>query len=80
MKSLKRILPFVHPYGWIAFWLVITVIFPVVMELLVPKALNYIIDAGIEMGDAGGAEVDSPERWINESMTYINKVLPELKK
>ena len=51
MNSLKRMLPFVQPYRWIVFWLVITVVLPVAMELLVPKALNYIIDAGIEMGD-----------------------------
>jgi ATP-binding cassette subfamily B protein len=43
--------PFVHKYRWVAFWLVITVILPVAMELLVPKALSYIIDAGIKMGD-----------------------------
>jgi len=51
MNSLKRMLPFLQPYRWVVFWLVITVVFPVAMELLVPKALNYIIDAGIEMGD-----------------------------
>jgi ATP-binding cassette subfamily B multidrug efflux pump len=51
MNSLKRMLPFVKPYRWIVFWLVITVVLPVAMELLVPKALNYIIDAGIEMDD-----------------------------
>jgi len=51
MSSLKRILPFVQPYRIVAFWLVITVVLPVAMELLVPKALNYIIDTGIEAGD-----------------------------
>ena len=51
MSSLKRMLPFVQPYRWVAFWLVITVVLPVAMELMVPKALNYIIDEGIEMGD-----------------------------
>lgn len=51
MNSLKRMLPFVQPYRWVVFWLVLTVVLPVAMELLVPKALNYIIDVGIEMGD-----------------------------
>ena len=51
MKSLKRMLPFIQPYRWIVFWLAITVILPVAMELLVPKALNYMIDAGIGAGD-----------------------------
>lgn len=33
--------------------------------------------AGIEMGEPGG-EVDDPDRWIKESLSYIKKVLPEL--
>lgn len=48
MNSLKRMLPFVKPYRWVVFWLIITVILPVVMELIVPKALNFMIDEGIE--------------------------------
>jgi len=51
MSALKRILPFVRPYRWVALGLVITVILPVVMELVVPRALNYIIDQGITPGD-----------------------------
>lgn len=51
MSSLRRMLPFMRPYRWVIFWMVITVILPVAMELLVPKALNYIIDSGIEVGD-----------------------------
>jgi len=51
MNSLKRMLPFVKPYFWIAFFLVLAVILPVAMELVVPKALNYIIDEGIQTGD-----------------------------
>jgi ATP-binding cassette subfamily B multidrug efflux pump len=51
MSSLKRMLPFVRPYRWVAIGLVITVVVPVAMELIVPRALNYIIDYGIEPGD-----------------------------
>ncbi len=51
MRSLKRMLPFVRPYLWVAMGLVITVVIPVAMELLVPRALNYVIDSGIELGD-----------------------------
>ena len=51
MSALKRMLPFVHPYRWVAFLLVITVVLPVGMELLVPRALRYVIDTGIEPGD-----------------------------
>jgi ATP-binding cassette subfamily B multidrug efflux pump len=50
MNSLKRMTPFVRPYRWVAFWLVITVILPVAMELIVPRALRYVIDQGIEPG------------------------------
>ena len=53
MKALKRMLPFLGSYRVVAAALVITVILPVAMELLVPKALNFIIDTGIEGGDMG---------------------------
>jgi ATP-binding cassette subfamily B multidrug efflux pump len=53
MSALKRMLSFVRPYRWIVVGLVITVILPVVMELVVPRALNYIIDQGITPGDMG---------------------------
>ncbi|MFC2023437.1 hypothetical protein ACFLT5_01730, partial [Chloroflexota bacterium] len=51
MSSLRRMLAFVRPYRWVALGLVITVIVPVAMELIVPRALRYIIDQGIEPGD-----------------------------
>jgi ATP-binding cassette subfamily B multidrug efflux pump len=51
MSALKRMLSFVRPYRWIVVGLAITVILPVVMELVVPQALNYIIDQGITPGD-----------------------------
>lgn len=50
MKSLKRMLPFVRPYRWVVFWLVVTVIIPTAVELIVPRALRYIIDQGITPG------------------------------
>jgi ATP-binding cassette, subfamily B, multidrug efflux pump len=53
MSALKRMLSFVRPYRWIVVGLVITVILPVVMELVVPRALHYIIDQGITPGDMG---------------------------
>ena len=51
MNALKRMFPFVRPYRWVAFFLVITTVLPVGMELLVPRALRYVIDTGIEPGD-----------------------------
>jgi ATP-binding cassette, subfamily B, multidrug efflux pump len=51
MSALKRMSSFVQPYRWIVVGLVITVILPVVMELVVPQALSYIIDQGIAPGD-----------------------------
>jgi ATP-binding cassette subfamily B protein len=51
MKSLKRMRSFVRPYAWVSFFLVITVVLPVVMELTVPRVLGYVIDEGIIPGD-----------------------------
>jgi ATP-binding cassette subfamily B protein len=42
---------FIRPYWAVAILLAITVILPVAMELLVPRALRYVIDAGINAGD-----------------------------
>ncbi len=43
--------PFVGPYRLIAFLLTITVILPVLMELVVPRALSAVIDQGIGAGN-----------------------------
>jgi ABC-type multidrug transport system fused ATPase/permease subunit len=52
MKNpLRRIARFVWPYRWTAFVLFFTVIFPVAMELVVPRALQFMIDGGIRAGD-----------------------------
>jgi len=34
--------------------------------------------AGIEMGEPGG-EVDDPDRWVRESLDYLQRVLPEVR-
>ena len=51
MSSLRRMGSFVRPYWATAILLLVTVIFPVAMELLVPRALRYVIDSGINAGD-----------------------------
>ena len=51
MRSLRRMVTFVRPYWVVVFFLIITVILPVAMELLVPRALSFIIDEGIEEGN-----------------------------
>ncbi len=51
MKGLKRVLPFIRPYIWIAFFMFITSVLPVIMELIVPRALRTVIDQGITPGD-----------------------------
>lgn len=33
--------------------------------------------AGIEMGEPGG-EVDDPDRWVQESLSYLRRTIPEL--
>lgn len=35
--------------------------------------------AGIEMGEPGG-KVDDPERWVRESLQYLGKLMPNLRK
>jgi len=42
------------------------------------KRLGETAVAGIEMGEPGG-DVDDPSRWVRESLTYLKKILPELK-
>jgi ATP-binding cassette subfamily B protein len=51
MTSLGRIARFAWPYRWIAVLLVVTVIFPVAMELVVPRVLQYMVDQGIRAED-----------------------------
>jgi ATP-binding cassette subfamily B multidrug efflux pump len=53
MSSLKRIGRFVRPYRWIAVLLVLTAILPVVVELIVPRTLQTIVDQGIRGGQMG---------------------------
>jgi len=42
MSSLQRTWGFVQPYNTIFFFMVVTVILPVAMELVVPPALRYV--------------------------------------
>ena len=49
MSALRRTWDFVRPYHAIFVLMMITVIIPVAMELVVPRALRYVIDSGIEM-------------------------------
>lgn len=51
MSNLKRTLPFVRPYSWVVIFMLITSLLPVAMELIVPRALRYIIDQGITASD-----------------------------
>lgn len=41
------------------------------------KRYGEIPVAGIEMGEPGG-KVDDPDRWVQESLSYIKRALPEL--
>jgi ATP-binding cassette subfamily B protein len=60
MKSLRRMAGFVQPYRWIAILLLITVVLPVTMELIVPRALRFMIDQGIATGD-----MNTITRWAS---------------
>ncbi len=50
ITSLKRMGPYLRPYRWTLFWGLFTVVLPVLMELVVPRMLQYIIDDGIRDG------------------------------
>ena len=51
MTSLIRMMRYMRPYRWLVVIGVFTVILPVLMELLVPRMLQYVIDDGIRAGD-----------------------------
>lgn len=43
------------------------------------RRLGETAVAGIEMAEPG-MKVDDPERWVRESLIYLHKILPDLKK
>lgn len=47
MKSLKRIFSFLKPYRWYLFFGFWSTVLPVMMELSIPRLLQFIIDEGI---------------------------------
>jgi ATP-binding cassette subfamily B protein len=51
MTALRRMMPYMIPYRWIAFVGVLTVFLTVGSELVVPRTLQYVIDQGIRPGD-----------------------------
>lgn len=53
MISLRRLAYFVSPYRWYMILGFFTVVLPVAMELVVPRALQYIIDDGIRANNMG---------------------------
>jgi ATP-binding cassette subfamily B protein len=53
MHPLRRISRFVLPYRWALIFGLITTVLPVVMELLIPRLLQYVIDQGVLNGDMG---------------------------
>ena len=51
MNFVRRMRPYTRPYFWFFLLMIITTILPVAMELLVPRALRYVIDSGIALSD-----------------------------
>jgi len=51
MPALRHITRFMYPYRWFMIFGFVTVVFPVAMELVVPRMLQYIIDQGIRAGE-----------------------------
>ena len=48
MNALRRMIQFARPYKWVVIIGFFTVVLPVLMELVVPRLLQVIIDQGIE--------------------------------
>ncbi len=51
MTALRRLARYMRPYRRILFFGILTVILPVVIELVVPRTLQYVVDQGIRPGD-----------------------------
>lgn len=51
MSSLRRMLPYMRPYKWVVVIGILTVVVTVGSELVVPRALQYVIDQGIRPGE-----------------------------
>ncbi len=51
MNSLRRMIRFMRPYRWVVVIGLFTVILPVMMELTVPRLLQYVVDQGILAGN-----------------------------
>ena len=51
MNALRRMTQFARPYKWVVIIGFFTVVLPVLMELVVPRLLQVIIDQGIEQQD-----------------------------
>jgi len=43
------------------------------------RRVNEPCVAGIEMGEPGG-EVDDPDRWVRESLAYLERALPDVRR
>ena len=50
MRALRQISRFVAPYKWALIFGLLTTMLPVVMELLIPRLLQYVIDDGVVAG------------------------------
>ncbi|MEZ4560768.1 MAG: ABC transporter permease, partial [Caldilineaceae bacterium] len=51
MSSLTRIFRYLRAYKWYVFFMFVTTVLPVIMELLVPRLLQLLIDHGIRAQD-----------------------------
>ena len=51
MRALRQISRFVLPYKWALIFGLVTTVLPVIMELLIPRLLQYVIDQGVVAGD-----------------------------
>jgi ATP-binding cassette subfamily B protein len=53
MRALRQVSHFVLPYRWALIFGLLTTVLPVIMELLIPRLLQTIIDQGVLVGNMG---------------------------
>jgi ABC-type multidrug transport system fused ATPase/permease subunit len=68
MQALRQISRFVLPYRWALIFGLLTTVLPVIMELLVPRLLQYVIDQGIRASDMHVV-------WIGSAWMFASALL-----
>lgn len=68
MQALRKISHYVLPYRWALIFGLLTTVLPVIMELLVPRLLQIVIDEGIREGDMHMV-------WVGSGWMFASAIL-----